>query len=495
MPAADSPAVLCARFLQTNGYNDTLQVFLVEAGLPPDAGSLSPGDLTIEKVLEEKKVFDLSLNFERCSIATAGQDWTLPGTEYVPLSFPINFSLMYCKAPDRSWAVTSLPSSSNLLHASVEDVRESVEGEKRQILFASTADRRLSLIDPKAGFPLFKSLAHIHDSPILSCIVLSPESKTTITTSMSGQVILYDHQVNRVLGERRDHKKYVVKAAQFRHEDTILVATAGWDAQVYLYRVPGGDTPGTRSLGAPAASLSLATNPETITFIKHSESNTPVLLVTRRDSTLLHYYACEEDSRTSTPPTVNLRLLGSQNLAPHSNAWINFSISAVAVSPKDPQILAVATSAVPHLKLIIVRMLVPPVLPSTFETIAGNRPATQASQARQKLAMEDQEDAAILLNVNTFAPQTPYSTPQVSWRPDGTGVWVNGDDGVIRGFEAGTGKICSTLKEGHEPGSKIRSLWAGMVHVGGKDEEWVISGGFDKRLLIWKPVEDERSAS
>ncbi|KAL8677714.1 MAG: hypothetical protein Q9224_001526 [Gallowayella concinna] len=492
MPSVDSPAILCARFLQANGYNDTLQAFLGEAGLPPDAGSLSPGDLTIEKVLEEKKVFDLSLNFERYSISKVGQDWSLPGTKSVPPSFSVDLFLMYCKAPEHPWTVASLPSSSNLLYASVEDVRESVEGEKRQILFASTADRRLHLIDPNVGFPLLKSLVHIHDSPILACIVLSPEGMVTITTSMSGQVILYDHRANRVLDERRDHKKYVVKAAQFRHEDTILVATAGWDALVFLYRVRGGDTSGTRSLGEPAASLSLATNPETITFIKYSELNRPVLLVTRRDSTLLHYYSCEADD-TSVAPTVSLRLLGSQNLAPHSNAWMSFSISAVAVSPKDPQILAIATSTVPHIKLIIVRMLVPSVLPSTSETITGYRPATQASQTRLKLAIEDQEDTAILLNVNTFAPQTPYSTPQVSWRPDGSGVWVNGDDGVIRGFEATTGKICSTLKEGHEPGSKIRSMWAGMVDVGGQDEEWVISGGFDKRLLVWKPGEDVRS--
>lgn len=138
------------------------------------------------------------------------------------------------------------------------------------------------------------------------------------------------------------------------------------------------------------------------------------------------------------------------------------------------------------MKLITVRMLIPTISSSAAETIAAREPRTQATQARQKLVVEDQEDAAIQLNVNTFAPQTPYSTPQVSWRPDGSGVWVNGDDGVLRGLEATTGKIRSTLKGGHEPGSKIRSLWAGMVDVDGKEEEWVISGGFDKRLIVWK---------
>lgn len=58
-----------------------------------------------------------------------------------------------------------------------------------------------------------------------------------------------------------------------------------------------------------------------------------------------------------------------------------------------------------------------------------------------------------------MAPQTPYSTPQVVWRPDGAGVFVNGDDGVIRGLEARTGKVVTTLQGGHEVGSKIRTIW------------------------------------
>lgn len=59
--------------------HQTLQAFLTEAGLPPEAGSTNPGDLTIEKVLEEKKVFDLSLNFEKFDIADDGRQWSSPG--------------------------------------------------------------------------------------------------------------------------------------------------------------------------------------------------------------------------------------------------------------------------------------------------------------------------------------------------------------------------------------------------------------------------------
>ena len=83
------------------------------------------------------------------------------------------------------------------------------------------------------------------------------------------------------------------------------------------------------------------------------------------------------------------------------------------------------------------------------------------------------------------------------WRPDGSGVWVNGDDGIVRGIEAKTGKVVHLLR-GHEAGTKVRSLWAGYVGQGGsgggrggdereqKQEEVVVSGGFDKRVIIWR---------
>lgn len=395
-----------------------------------------------------------------------------------------SFSLLIQgKAPAKAVVVSSLPSSANLLHVSLEDVRDESGVETRQVLFVSTADRRLHLLDAQDGLTLLKSLSDIHDSPILSCTMLASEGTLTITTSMSGQVVLYDHQANQVLDERKDHKKYVVRVAQQKMRETFWVATAGWDSMIFLYRIRGG------RMGEPVVSLRLATNPETIIFIAPPASERPLLLVTRRDSSSLHYY-CWEKVGTSSEE-VTLSFLGSQNLAPRSNSWISFCPSSVAICPTNPLLLAVATSSLPHMKLIIVRLLVPPFPSPHIETSANDERASQAGLSRRKLALAEQEDAAILLQVSTFAPQTPYSTPQVCWRPDGSGVWVNGDDGVLRGLDATNGKISSTLKGGHETGSKIRCIWAGVHASGGKGEEWVVSGGFDKKLVVWKPIAEE----
>jgi WD40 repeat protein len=318
---------------------------------------------------------------------------------------------------------------------------------------------------------------------------------TTISTAMSGQVVLYNHKEGKSLGERRDHSKYVVKVATWELPSAVWLATAGWDAKVFLYLLQVNAQGSVESLNSPVSSLMLPTNPETIMFIKYPNSEIPLLLVTRRDSTLLNYYKLPSSNEISDSSTADLelRLIGIQNLAPHSNAWTPFSPSSIALCPTDPTLLAVATSSLPQMKLIIVRLLLPHL---TESTTASNVPAaatTQAAQTRQDVAIRDREDAAILIQVSTSAPQTPYSTPQVCWRPDGSGVWVNGDDGVVRGLEAKTGRIVATLKDGHEVGSKIRSLWAGFVDFNGMREEWVISGGFDKKLIVWRTIEDEGS--
>ncbi|KAL8742915.1 MAG: hypothetical protein Q9190_004674 [Brigantiaea leucoxantha] len=383
MPATDSPAIICARFLQANNYNHTLETFLAEAGLPPDAGTSNAGDLTLEKILEEKKVYDLSLRFEKVNVADARR-WRLP-------------------APSTPHIIPSLPlPSANLLHVSVEeglfplDRTDPQSQTQSQILLATTTDRRLHLISPDPTFSLLKSLSTVHDSPILSCVSLQgPSHLTTVSVSMSGQVVLYDHVAERVLDQRRDHKKYVVKIASYRLHDATYVATAGWDAKVFVYcllehRI---STTTTLKLGEALASLSLPTNPETILFVQPPQTDTPVLIVTRRDSSSLHYFAVPPPSPLSPPPPpiapVKLKHLGSQNLSPHSS-WTSFSPSSVSLCPTDPTLVAVATSAVPHMKVITARLLIPP-----LSLTEQHAPLTQAEQARNSLAIADRESEAI----------------------------------------------------------------------------------------------------
>ncbi|KAL2007923.1 hypothetical protein VTN00DRAFT_7905 [Thermoascus crustaceus] len=495
-------SILVARFLRSNNYTQTLDAFIREAGLPPDAGqvsgragSRSVDGWTIEGVIEEKKAFDQSLKFERYGEGDDGQEekWSVP-------------------APSKP-TIIQTPSPSNLLSVSVEPWQRSrgADGEEEETaavspyIVATGADRRLNLFKTADGHDIATSFSGLSDSPILSHASVW-DGKYHLITNMSGQLLLL--RDSQILDRRKDHTKYAVKVVTYEVKDegegpscNVWIATAGWDAKILIYRMT--ITPeGSISIGDPVASIRLATNPESILFVRSTEeSGDLMLLASRRDSTFLYFYDLEPPSTAAglegNKPH-ECRLLGKQNLAPHSQAWVTFSPSCLALSPHDPGLLAVATSTLPHMKVMIVRLLFPSkesisgiTVALESASLAEPEPQTQASQARAELALQNREDAAILIQANTLAPQTAYSTPQVVWRPDGSGLWVNGDDGVIRGVEAKTGKVVATLKDGHEVGSKVRSIWAGWVTGNGKEEgqkreEWVLSGGFDKRLIVWK---------
>jgi WD40 repeat protein len=305
---------------------------------------------------------------------------------------------------------------------------------------------------------------------------------------MSGRTLVHDAVTGKPVARRNDHSKYVVQVAKYEDDDgsSIWLATAGWDGKVLLYHTTISSS-GSFNLDAPIATLPQLTSPESLLFVRNPADKELYLIVTRRDSTFLYYYHI---STSSGAP-----LAGRQNLAPHSNAWVAFTPSAISPHPEDSTLIAVATSAVPHMKLLIVRLLFPSAevdtLPATtpsaapstslLETATDPQYQTAFQQARAALALQDREASAILIHATTMAPQTQYSTPALAWRPDGSGVWVNSDDGVVRGIEASTGKVVGKLENGHEGGSKIRCLCAGGV--GGR--EVLVSGGFDQRLIAW----------
>ncbi|KEF59532.1 uncharacterized protein A1O9_04376 [Exophiala aquamarina CBS 119918] len=471
MPANVSPAVIVARFLKANHYDETLAAFLAEAGLPEDAADTKPGDWTIEQVLEEKKQYDSSLLFEKKGDGLL-TGWTQPAP-----SKPVE--------PD-----TRI--SSNILcvsgAAGLEDTHEAV--------FITAADKSWSQISTTEPFGLTNSIYNAHASPVLS--ISSVPGPYIFSTSMSGQLMLHDGR-GRLLDKCRDHLKYAVQVvSSVTRNGKWIVATAGWDQKVHIYApeqelahrfepagssVDDDEAPHLEGLlGDPVHTITLPSNPESMVIVQHPDTLDSYLIIARRDSTFLYYYcitptSSESSSSRTSEATYSVQETGKQNLAPHSNAWIAFTPSCLAVSPADPTLLAVATSHLPHMKLIIVRLL--------FPSSTDEHPQTQASQTRAALAVQDREDNAIKLHVSTMSPQTPYSTPQVVWRPGGSGVFVNADDGVVRGVDTDNGKVVSLLRA-HEVGSKVRTLYAGYERNGNGKSEILISGGFDKKVFIWR---------
>jgi WD40 repeat protein len=428
--------------------------------LSEDASITKPGDWTVEVILEEKKQYDISLAFEK-KTNEGKHEWTNQA--------PVNPTTL------------RLSNSSNVLCVTTNSSQNEI--------LTTHADKSLNHVLGRPPYDLSSALSDGNDAPILSINPL--QNAYLLSTSMSGQLALRDAQTGNLIAKRRDHRKMAIQVVAEMVSERLLIITAGWDQRVLLYVTNpstlqsldedvDSESGEPNFFGDPVHMMTLTTVPESILLVRHPETQDLYLVLSRRDSSFIYYYHISIPP-PSRPLICNVTPAGRQNLAPHSNAWVAFTPSCLSISPKDPTLLAVATSHLPHMKLIIVRLL----FPSQDTPVIDAETPTPSSMARADLALQDREDTAISLHVTTLAPQTPYSTPRVVWRPDATGVWVNGDDGVIRGIEVKTGKIVSLLN-GHEPASKVRTLWAGYLSdEAGNQREVLISGGFDKQVLVW----------
>ncbi|KAG0161481.1 hypothetical protein PDIDSM_9015 [Penicillium digitatum] len=394
-------SAIVARFLRSHDYFETLKAFLREADLAPDVGQSSGDDTnnwTIQSLLEEKNTYDQTVNFER--YGTSNQQsalWSEP-------------------APSRP-VIIQTPTSSNILAASVEqwqkprgDDDEAVaDGALAHSYIVSTgADRHVHLFENAEGNAAIKSFPGLSDSPVLSFISIL-KGRYILMTKMSGQLLL--QHGTQTLDSRKDHAKYAVKVVSYEDKadpSKWWVATAGWDERVFLYclHIPDeADAPVLR-IGEPVTRIELNSNPESLLFVPHVDTDELLLVVSRRDSTYIYYYQVEAASEETDTPSENhsataekspreARLLGQQNLAPHSNAWVAFS-PAYMLSPQDPGLLAVATSTLPHMKVIIVRLLFP-------EAKTAPAPEIRSQALRHWQNLQNREDAAILVQANLRA--------------------------------------------------------------------------------------------
>lgn len=374
-------------------------------------------------------MFDLSLHMEKTDVKEDDVEFAEPCIQlYIP--FSLDSRLM--RTPDPSVAREITPAEvtpSNILFVTVENFAEPFDA---PLLIVTTADRALRLYSATGSHALQRSYTTLSDSPILSVAVYA--GKYLFLTCMSGRVITASASTGDIISSVTHHTKYATRVLL----SAPYVVTSSYDKSILLYSLSG-DLP---VLGDPIGKLTPASPPEALAIVALPSTGEKALVYSRRDSTLLHYHLLQP----SMPPH------STRNLAPDSNSWVHFHAMSLAVHPCNPALLAVATSAVPHMKFMLVRVDADEVLKEVF----------------------------------TAAPQSAYSTAVVVWRSDAAGVWVNADDGVVRGIDVKYGKVRARLTATARM-EKVRTLWAGVV----AGEEVVVTGAFDKGLKIWRVQEEK----
>lgn len=88
----------------------------------------------------------------------------------------------------------------------------------------------------------------------------------------------------------------------------------------------------------------------------------------------------------------------------------------------------------------------------------------------------------IIKNLNTLSPQDKFSQPLIAWRHNSekeSGIWVMGDDGVVRGLDLLDDKVAVELKQ-HQ--TKIKDFTCFYEN----GYEVLITSGIDRQTFEWK---------
>ncbi|KAK7207213.1 WD40-repeat-containing domain protein [Myxozyma melibiosi] len=417
MPSRDNIHVIVARYLRDNAYNSTLEAFKEELGLEDDMIPIpSDHSMTLESIIEQKRLYDLAMGIQELDIKADTQNqWVVPSPTFKSV------------LPDQLSNILFVSVANLSMPTSIDD--PSAGTSVRPCILVTEADRSLRIFDFYTFDPL-KVYTHLHSSPILTLEVL--DENTIMTGGMDGRLVVSKPATGEITAEQKDHFKYLVKIAISK--DQKYVATVGYDKKVHVYTIERSETepPKFNKIG----SLSFPTNPEAAAFTyQDGDDEIPKLVISRRDSTFLYYYKLQP----------NLIEFARHNLNPESNSWVSFCAMDIALDPTEQKYLGVATSSIPHMRFMMLE--------------SGND--------------------AILKNSFTRAPQDAYSTSRITWRPEGSGIWCNGDDGLIRGVEVSTGAVVAELK--HHQG-KVKAIYAGKVD----GKEVVVTGGFDKTVAVWE---------
>lgn len=138
----------------------------------------------------------------------------------------------------------------------------------------------------------------------------------------------------------------------------------------------------------------------------------------------------------------------------------SFSPRFITISQKGGiPLVAVATSHEPYMRVIITSLI-------DFET------SPLPPIARHQ----------IIKNLNTLSPQDKFSQPLIAWRHNSekeSGIWVMGDDGVVRGLDLLDDKVAVELKQ-HQ--TKIKDFTCFYEN----GYEVLITSGIDRQTFEWK---------
>ncbi|ODV78601.1 uncharacterized protein CANTADRAFT_26638 [Suhomyces tanzawaensis NRRL Y-17324] len=301
-------------------------------------------------------------------------------------------------------------------------------------LFLTTNKLTVEVVDVQTG-KIKKSLSQVLGRVVVKNVVPLTDQRV-IFIGMDGKFHLFHYDADVELekvSSIQGHKRLVVDARNIRVGEKEYVVSLGWDFMLKVFEV-------TNQI-VPVAELKLTSQGTCFDVVNYKGDT--VIVLGKHESTLLEVIRLNVDAKQLVP-----QYKISLNDAEFTQYGFSPMAVAIDTTTMPVPLVVVGTSHEPYMRLIVVSLAEYGVA----KDIARNQ---------------------ILKNVNSMSPQDKYSQALVVFR--GSGVWVAGDDGVLRGIDLKHGKVVAE-HGGHN--GKIKHLQAA---TGG-----LVSCGTDKVVKVWR---------
>lgn len=414
---------LVAEYLRRHGYTDTLQSFESHVG---QQQSLKYEPL--EKIIKDHSTYLDHQLLLQAQPGSADRS-TIPFPRWTP------------GAPTRATAV----SEGLVIHLS-HGVINGVD-----VVFLCRVDKSLTVLNAITA-EVIRSYKGLHNSVIKLCVPL--RHNLILTCGMDGTVKLveFHDDVFMVKAQCQIHQKLIIDLQIFATETEILIFSISWDQKLKMHSLK--DT-----TFAFISEIQLLSTPTALKVLSYDDS--PVVLVTRMDSSQISYLTA-----TST-------LVEISRVALNDSEFSQFGFSPMCITSSSHELrpdtrIVVGTSHSPLMRLIVTSP------PSALF-------ATDLAEKMESLSINsvNVEYGKIIKNLSTTSPQDKFSHALISYRADGSGIWIFSDDGNVRGIDLSTGF------EIESDGHKGRFKHA-LTYKVSKGTEMLISCGVDKSVMIWK---------
>lgn len=406
-----------AHFLKENGYLETLKSFEKEHG------SAISTDLPHDEALADIITDRMKYLTTKDVPASLHDHWLDPKFKKIKEEQFKEWSAPYPQAHKDLACLLDLVIDAAIFHL-----------KEKPYLICGTSAKSLLVIDIQSGKQVLE-LKNVIDVVIRKVVV---SSQYLILCGMNGRAYMgkFSGITNfQIVGEAQIHARLVTDVKVISYDGADYLITMGWDFLVKIFKIS--DDLFTQ-IGEPFKLANQGTCIDACVYQEKIYIAVGKSEITLMDVLCLKSRQLELDCRIA----LNDAEFSASGFTP-------MCIQIFCKQDSDLPLVAVGTSHEPFMRMVIV----------SLKDVGG-----EADIKRNQ----------IIANVNTMSPQDKYSQANIFWRHDGSGLWILGEDGTIRGLDLKLELVALELKQ-HE--GRIKSC----AHF----DDVVVSCGTDRRVIKW----------